>query len=52
VLALPSLPGAGAKAFATNGRKPSEASGAGSGVEVFFDGNRWISVCSGAQVTA
>ena len=53
VTGLPSGQPAGAKAFATNGRKPGEAAGAGSGVEVFFDGARWISVCgSGAQVAA
>ncbi|MBN8909328.1 MAG: hypothetical protein J0H99_22640, partial [Rhodospirillales bacterium] len=49
---LPSSQPAGAKAFATNGRKPNEGGGAGSGVEVFFDGSRWISVCSGSQVVA
>jgi hypothetical protein len=43
---------AGAKAFASNGRKPSEAAGAGSGVEVFFDGQHWISSCSGITVAA
>jgi hypothetical protein len=48
------LPGAiaGSLAFATNGRKPGEAAGAGSGVQVFSDGQRWVSVGSGAQVTA
>ena len=49
---LPAAPGAGALAFASNGRKPSEAAGAGTGVEVFNDGTRWISTCSGAQVAA
>lgn len=52
VLTLPSLATAGAKAFVSNGRKPGEAVGAGSGVEVCFDGQRWISSCSGATVTA
>jgi hypothetical protein len=47
---LPTSPGIGAKAFTTNGRKPNEAAGAGSGVEVFFDGARWICGWSGAQV--
>jgi hypothetical protein len=51
VSSLPSAPGAGAKAFATNGRKPSEPSGSGTGVEVFFDGSHWISSCSGTQVS-
>ena len=52
VVGLPASPGAGAKAFVTNGRKPGEVSGAGTGVEVFFDGTRWISVCSGVLITA
>jgi len=52
VLNLPSGMTAGAKAFASNGRKPGEAVGAGSGVEVFFDGQHWISSCSGASVAA
>ena len=52
VASLPSSPGTGAKAFVTNGRKPSESANAGTGVEVFFDGQRWISVCSGTQVVA
>lgn len=43
---------AGAKAFATDGRKPSEAAGSGTGVEVFYDGIRWISGCTGTPVTA
>jgi hypothetical protein len=50
VATLPNIGVAGAKAFATNGRKPSEAAGLGSGVEVFFDGQRWISSCSGTAV--
>jgi hypothetical protein len=52
VASLPASPGAGAKAFASNGRKPSEGAGAGSGVEVFHDGARWISVCGGSAVAA
>ena len=52
VNSLPTGLSAGAKAFASNGRKPAEAHGAGTGVEVFFDGTAWISSCSGAQVTA
>jgi hypothetical protein len=52
VSALPTAPGTGAQAFATNGRKPTEAAGAGTGVTVFYDGTKWISVCSGALVTA
>ncbi|WP_428493239.1 hypothetical protein [Rhodopila sp.] len=52
VVNLPSGVAAGAKAFASNGRKPGEAVGAGSGVEVFFDGQHWISSCSGTSVAA
>ncbi len=52
VASLPSGQSSGAKAFAINGRKPGEAAGEGTGVEVFFDGFRWISVCSGSQVLA
>jgi hypothetical protein len=50
VAGLPATAIAGAKAFATNGRKPTEGTGAGSGVEVFSDGVHWISVCAGSQV--
>jgi hypothetical protein len=49
---LPAGMAAGAKAFASNGRKPSEAAGSGSGVETFFDGQHWISSCSGSVVAA
>ena len=52
VSTLPSSSTAGAKAFVSNGRKPSEVNGAGSGVEVYYDGVRWISSCSGTQVAA
>ena len=52
VLTLPSAATAGAKAFVSNGRKPGEANGAGSGVEVCFDGHQWISSCSGTMVAA
>lgn len=52
VVNLPSGVVAGAKAFASNGRKPGEAAGSGSGVEVFFDGQHWISSCSGTTVAA
>jgi hypothetical protein len=52
VASLPAGCIAGSKAFASNGRKPGEAAGAGSGVETFFDGQHWISSCSGASVTA
>lgn len=52
VSGLPGGVAAGAKAFVSNGRKPNEAAGAGTGVEVFFDGWRWISSCSGTAVAA
>lgn len=52
VIGLPASPGTGATAFTTNGRKPTEGAGAGTGVEVFYDGSKWISVCSGSAVTA
>ncbi|HBK05783.1 MAG TPA: hypothetical protein DDZ81_07935 [Acetobacteraceae bacterium] len=47
---LPVGVAAGAKAFASNGRKPGEAAGSGTGVEAFFDGQHWISSCSGSVV--
>ncbi len=49
---LPACSDAGGMAFVSNGRKPGEAAGGGTGVEVFCDGNHWISVCNGAQVAA
>jgi hypothetical protein len=52
VAGLPVSPGSGAKAFTVNGRKPNETAGAGTGVEVFYDGAQWISVCSGLLVSA
>jgi hypothetical protein len=52
VAGLPATAIAGAKAFASNGRKPTEPAGSGTGVEVFSDGVRWISVCAGSQVLA
>jgi hypothetical protein len=52
VARLPSASIAGAKAFVSNGRKPNEAAGAGTGVEVFSDGTAWISTCAGTQVAA
>jgi hypothetical protein len=50
VATLPAPPDPGSVAFVSNGRKPGEAAGVGTGVEVFSDGSRWISVCSGSQV--
>jgi hypothetical protein len=52
VAALP-LSKVGALAYATNGRKTSEAAGAGTGVLVIGgSGNQWISVISGTTVLA
>jgi hypothetical protein len=42
----------GAIALASNGRKPSEGAGAGTGVQVYFDGARWISASSGSVVAS
>ncbi|HXT81276.1 MAG TPA: glycosyl hydrolase family 28-related protein [Acetobacteraceae bacterium] len=52
VSALPGGMSPGAKAYAANGRKPNEAPGGGTGVEVFFDGSHWISACTGTTVAA
>jgi hypothetical protein len=55
VAALPTMNAAnqGCMMFASNGRKPGEGVGAGTGVPVFWsNGVGWISVCSGALVTA
>jgi len=52
VAALPAGVEAGAKAYATNGRKPGQSAGTGTGMEVFFDGTAWISVASGAAIAA
>lgn len=49
---LPAGMPAGAKAYSSNGRKPNEGAGAGTGVEAFFDGVHWISSCSGSSVAA
>jgi len=38
-------------AYAVDGRKPGEASGAGTGVPVFWSNGNWCSACSGAGVT-
>ncbi len=52
VTTLPAGIAAGSQAFAVNGRKPTDAAGAGTGVDVFYDGQHWISCCSGAAVAA
>jgi hypothetical protein len=52
VAGLPTTAIAGAQAFATNGRTSTEAAGAGTGVDVFFNGVNWIAGCTGSQVLA
>lgn len=54
VVALPATAQTGAYAWATNGRKPGEGAGAGTGVPVFWNPStsQWFSSLSGAQVTA
>ncbi|MGC8474783.1 MAG: hypothetical protein ACP5NP_00375 [Acetobacteraceae bacterium] len=49
VASLPSAPN-GAMAYATNGRKPWEGAGSGTGVLVWVSTNRWLSALSGTQV--
>ena len=51
VATLPTAPN-GALAYASNGRKPGEAAGAGTGVLVWVSTYRWLSVLSGTQVLA
>ena len=52
VAALPTSASVGAIAFASNGRKQGEAVGAGTGVQVYYDGRGWLSASSGALTTA
>lgn len=54
VAALPATAATGADAWASNGRKPGEGGGAGTGVPVFFNPNTatWFSYLSGVQVTS
>jgi hypothetical protein len=52
VAGLPSSAGAGQVAFATNGRKPGQGAGSGTGMLVFYDGTAWISVSSGTTIAA
>jgi hypothetical protein len=49
VASLPSAPN-GSMAYATNGRKPWEGAGSGTGVLVWVSTNRWLSTLSGTQV--
>jgi hypothetical protein len=50
VAALPASAISGAQAYATNGRTATQAAGAGTGVEVFFNGVNWIAGCTGSPV--
>lgn len=53
VAGLPGSAKPGTQAYATNGRKPGQLAGAGTGVLVYFDNSSvWISVHSGVAVTA
>jgi hypothetical protein len=54
VATLPASGASGQFAFATNGRKPGEGVGSGTGVPVFFNSHTgtWFSYCSGAVVTS
>ena len=53
VAELPVSAKAGAIYYASNGRKPGESAGHGTGVLVYFDSTEtWISVHSGVAVTA
>lgn len=48
---LPSSPTLGMMYLVTDGCKPGEATGAGSGVLCVYDGSNWMSVSSGTTVT-
>jgi hypothetical protein len=54
VAALPTTAATGSSAWASDGRKPGEGVGAGSGVPVFWNPatSQWFSYLSGALVTA
>lgn len=50
--ALPATAAVGTRAYCTNGRKPAEGAGSGTGVPVWFDvSGVWFSFPSGAAVT-
>lgn len=53
VAALPATGAAGQFAWASNGRKPGEGAGSGTGVPVFWNPStaQWFSYLSGAVVT-
>jgi hypothetical protein len=53
VAGLPVSSAAGSIAYASDGRKPGEGAGSGSGVLVYYDSTgAWISVHSAAAVTS
>jgi hypothetical protein len=52
VAMLPTAANAGDWAYATDGRKTGEGSGAGTGVPVWWSNTGWYAVDSGALVTA
>lgn len=54
VATLPATAAAGQQAWASDGRKPGEGAGTGTGVPVFFNNATatWYSYLSGAQVTS
>jgi hypothetical protein len=53
VAGLPASAKYGTILYASNGRKPGESAGAGSGVLVYYDNaSAWISIHSGVAVTA
>ncbi len=52
VAGLPANAAPGQRAFASDGRKPGEGPGFGTGMLCFFDGSNWISVSSGTAVAA
>lgn len=54
VAGLPTTAANGQWAYASNGRKPGEGGGGGTGVPVFFNAptGTWFSYCSGAVVTS
>lgn len=52
VVQLPTNPGEGSIAFATNGRKQGEGAGAGSGVPVYYSNGFWRRYSDDTQVAS
>lgn len=48
---LPSSPSIGMAYIVTDGRKPGESAGAGSGAYCVYDGKEWMNVSTGIEVT-